>query len=145
MTHIDNFFCLLLNRNPRSSLPSDLLTSALRPKELVRMDSTQLAPAELTEWRLRESQRELEAIKRSELEKLTEAKKQELIVAGREVHDVEKVARAGLDFVGVDTTEKEEKDKSEAKKLKKKHREKVAPLQAKGVMITDKPESDGKF
>ncbi|CAG7821469.1 unnamed protein product [Allacma fusca] len=75
-------------KDGKNFLFREILQGTLSPKNLVKMESSDMASAELAEWRNRENQKNLDMIKRAEIDKLVEAKKQALIDKGAEIDAV---------------------------------------------------------
>lgn len=68
-------------KDSKNNLFKTIAMNELKPKDLVKLEPHQLASDELAQWRINETKKELEMIKRSEIDKLEELKKQELIDA----------------------------------------------------------------
>lgn len=109
-------------KDEKNGLFQEILLGNIKPYDLVRMTPDQMAPSELAQWRKQEEEKGLEAIKRAELDKLAEAKKQELIEKG--VTDAVQVAEETkpLDISDVIVDPEEEQKRKREKKEKDKER-----------------------
>lgn len=108
-------------KDEKNAFFREILIGNVRAYDLVRMTPEQMAPSDLAEWRKQEEEKGLEAIKRAELEKLAEAKKQELI--GKGVEDAVQVAEESKprDISDVIVDPEKEKRKKEQKDRSRSH------------------------
>jgi hypothetical protein len=120
-------------RADKNLMYKQLLMGTLKPKVLVKMESHDMASADLVEWRKKEAEKEIELIKKAELDKIAESKKIRLLEKG--VDDAVTVAEESrpMDISevfdqqhhpSIVLEETKEKESSSSSKSKDKHRDK---------------------
>lgn len=70
-------------KEPQNTLFKRLVEKSLSPYELVRLTPEELACTELAQWREREAKHEIDMIKKTELENLTQTKVRDIDIFSR--------------------------------------------------------------